>query len=64
MKTTVKYCGKCRKKTVHTIVARKTVADGLGIARAILAVTSFGISETVAADEYYQCNICGKIVKK
>lgn len=61
MKTKVEYCIKCGERTVHKLVDRKTVADGCGIARAMLAVVSLGLSETVGADLYYQCSKCGRI---
>ena len=61
--TKVKYCSKCRKKTVHKLVGHESIAEGTGIARVFLAVASFGLSETVGADWYYQCSKCGEITK-
>lgn len=63
MKTKVYYCSKCGEKTAHEFVDKKTVGDGTGICRGLLAVMSLGMSETVGADYYYQCRRCGKLKK-
>lgn len=63
-KNKVLYCFECGEKTVHKFISRQTPGDGLGIARGMLAVFSFGISETAGADWYYQCQKCGNLKKK
>ena len=54
-----KWCSECCERTNHNYVGSKSDYEGLGIARAILAVGSLGISETVCRDKYWQCCKCG-----
>lgn len=63
-KTKVKYCSECGKRTVHKFVGHESVAEGLGLARGMLAVVSLGLSETVGSKWYYQCEKCGNITSK
>lgn len=60
-KTKVMWCSKCHAERVFRHVAKSTIADGLGFIRGIMAVASLGISETVGANHYYQCEKCGHI---
>ena len=57
------YCYKCKRYTTHNYVGSKCDYEGLGIARAILAVSSLGLSETVGRHKYWQCSKCGDIRK-
>lgn len=61
MKTKIKRCINCHEDTVHTLVAKDTMCEGLGLIRGLMAITSFGITETIGVDKYYQCQKCGKI---
>jgi hypothetical protein len=63
-KNKIIYCRECRKRTVHSYVCKETAGDGTGIARVILAVSSFGISETLGAFKYWQCQKCGHLYKE
>lgn len=61
MKTKVKHCYKCRKDTVHTLVAKDAMCEGLGPIRGLMAIMTLGITETIGVDKYYQCQTCGEI---
>lgn len=63
-KKKIKYCPECGKKTVHNYICKETPGDGTGICRVILAVSSFGISETIGAYKHYQCSCCGRLIKE
>lgn len=63
MKTKIKYCGKCHKRTVHILVGKDAMCEGLGPIRVMMAIASLGITETIGVDRYYQCQTCGKIIK-
>lgn len=64
MKTKIKRCRKCHGDTVHTLVGKDAMCEGLGIIRGIAAIASLGITETVGVDKYYQCQKCGEITKE
>ena len=64
MKTKVKRCRKCHKDTVHILVGKDAMCEGLGFIRGLMAITTFGITETIGVDKYYQCQKCGEIVKE
>ena len=57
------YCERCGEHTIHKKVGKKAQLDGSGPARALVAVYSFGLSEFVGADYFYECTDCGKIRK-
>lgn len=61
MKTKIKRCINCHEDTVPTLVAKDALCEGLGLIRGFMAITSFGITETIGVDKYYQCQKCGKI---
>lgn len=63
LKVEKKWCSECCERTNHNYVGSKGDFEGLGIARAILAVSSLGISETVCRDKYWQCCKCGEVSK-
>lgn len=63
-RTKVFWCDKCHADRVHILVDRKTLADGTGPVRGIVAIATLGMSETVLAERLYQCNKCGYIAKK
>lgn len=58
------YCFECGKTTPHLYCGRRSAFEGTGIARAILAVSSLGMSETTLADRYWQCECCGEMRKQ
>lgn len=58
------YCTKCRDFTNHNYVGSKGDFEGLGPARAIVAVTTLGLSETFCRDKYWQCPKCGEVRKE
>ena len=62
LKVDKKYCWECGKYTPHNYVGSKSDFEGFGIARAILAISSLGISET-DRDKYWQCSKCGEARK-
>ena len=62
-KAKVKYCNKCRKKTVHKFVAKEHVIEDCCILRAFWAVGSLGLSEALCKTEYYKCEECGNIIE-
>lgn len=57
------YCFECERTTPHAYVGKKSPFEGTGPARAILAITSLGMSETTWSDKYWQCEHCGHIKK-
>ena len=59
--TKIKYCNKCHATKEIKKVGKSTIADGFGFVRGIIAIASLGISETVGATHYYQCEKCGNI---
>lgn len=64
MKTKVRHCSKCRKDTVHTLVGKDAMCEGLGLIRGFMAIATLGITETIGVDKYYQCQKCGEIDKE
>lgn len=58
------YCWKCRRTTPHSYVGKKSDYEGMGIARAYMAVISLGMTETTWADKYWQCDCCGDIARR
>lgn len=59
-KTKVCYCFDCHRQTRHTRVERDSIGTGLGPIRALLAVTTLGVSE-VTLEAKYECSRCGRI---
>lgn len=57
------YCFDCGRTTPHSYVGKKSMFEGVGPARIIMAVASLGITETSLADKYWQCEACGNIKK-
>lgn len=57
------YCFDCGKTTPHAYAGRKAPFEGLGPVRAISAIASLGMSETVGASHYWQCEVCGHVKK-
>lgn len=37
--------------------------EGTGLARIVFAVSTLGMSETSWANKYWQCEVCGNVVK-
>lgn len=62
-KAKVKYCNKCRKETIHSFLSKDTIADGMGLIRAVIAIGSLGVSESLEAKKYYRCTRCAKIIE-
>ena len=58
-----RWCRYCRERTVHNYVGSKSGYEGLGLARAIIAVASLGTSETICRSKYWQCSECGEITE-
>lgn len=58
------FCWKCHKSTPHVYVGKESMAKDCGIARIIMAAVTFGATETVFADRYWQCEHCGNIEKQ
>ena len=56
-----KYCFQCKRSTLHDLRGSKSDFEGLGIARAAIAISSFGLSELSFRTKYWQCSECGKI---
>ena len=64
MKTKIKRCRECHKDTVHILVGKNAMCEGLGLIRGFMAIVSLGTTETIGVDKYYQCQKCGKITKE
>ena len=63
MKTKVRYCVKCEKDTVHELVSREAMCEGLGLIRVMMCVSTLGITETLGVTKHYQCRKCGNLKK-
>lgn len=57
------FCRHCVKTTPHAFVGKESMYEGMGLARALGAIVSFGMSETSWADKFWQCECCGNIKK-
>lgn len=55
MKKEVKFCFNCGEKTIQNYIGKESPTKRLGVARGIFAVFSFGITETLCAEKYYEC---------
>lgn len=63
LKADNKYCFKCSKRTPHDYVGSKSDFEGLGLARAIITISTLGVSETASRNKYWQCSKCGEVKK-
>lgn len=55
------YCFKCGKTTTHSYVGKESMCEGCGLVRAIMAISTLGMSETSWANKYWQCDVCGNV---
>lgn len=58
------YCWECGKTTPHIYTGKESAFEGAGVARGLIAIFTFGMSETTMADHYFQCECCGEMRKK
>ena len=58
------YCWKCGESTPHVYVGKESDYEGMGFARAYMAIFSLGMTETALAIKYWQCERCGNIRRK
>ena len=61
MNCEAKFCFKCNKRTLQKYIGKKTAVSGNKILRIIVAILSLGMTETIFAEKYYQCEDCGHI---
>ena len=58
------FCLECGKSTPHVYTGSESPFEGAGPARLMIAMTTFGLSETTMRDRFWQCEKCGDIKKR
>ena len=61
-KKVVRYCPKCKMKTVFERISRDTIGKDLSILRPLLAVATLGVTE-VTTNYTLTCTKCAHCIK-
>lgn len=58
------FCHHCFTTTPHQYLGKESVCEGTGPVRVIAALATLGMTETVLAEKYWQCQRCGNVTQE